>query len=127
MSASKAVRVLVVDDNEDMRAFMKIVLEQAGFEAELAPDGERALDLQRRNPADVLITDIFMPVSDGIETIERFKSEFPRTKVIAMSGGGQISRMDHLSVAAQMGAQAVLRKPFEAAMLLRTLQQLAEP
>jgi CheY-like chemotaxis protein len=126
MSTPKAVRVLIVDDNEDMRSFIKIVLEGAGFEAEVAADGQRALELQRKHPADVLITDVFMPEFDGIETMARFKSEFPQVKIIAMSGGGQVARMDYLAVTSAMGAQAVLRKPFDAATLLKTLQGLAE-
>jgi CheY-like chemotaxis protein len=121
----KALRILVVDDNEDMRAFMKIVLDEAGYETHLAADGRRALDSQREHPADVLITDIFMPESDGIELIENFKSRFPRIKVVAMSGGGQVAKNDYLAVATKLGAQAVLHKPFDAATLLKTLEELA--
>jgi DNA-binding NtrC family response regulator len=126
MSALKALRVLVVDDNEDMCAFMKIVLDEAGCETQLAADGERALDSQREHPVDVLITDIFMPETDGIELIEHFRSRYPRIKVVAMSGGGQIARKDYLSVATELGALAVLQKPFDAATLLKTLRDLAE-
>ena len=60
MKKPKSVRVLVVDDNPDMRSFVKLVLERAGYEAQAAADGQRALDLHRERPADVLITDIFM-------------------------------------------------------------------
>ncbi|TAK84587.1 MAG: response regulator [Betaproteobacteria bacterium] len=125
MSAPKAVCVLVVDDNEDMRSFMKIVLERAGYETELAADGQRALELQRRHPADVLVTDIFMPEADGLETIERFRSEFPRVRIVAMSGGGSVAKLDYLTTAREAGADAVLRKPFEAQALLTTLETLA--
>lgn len=121
---SEPVCVLVVDDNPDMRSFVKIVLERAGFEVQVAADGQRALDLQREHPADVLITDIFMPERDGIELIERFKSRFPRVKIIAMSGGGHAFKMDFLPVAAEIGADAVLRKPFAPETLLRMLQDL---
>ena len=124
MKRPQSVRVLVVDDNPDMRSFVKLVLERAGFEAQVAADGQRALDLQRERPADVLITDIFMPESDGIELIARFKSGFPQVKIIAMSGGGHVSKKDYLPVAADIGADAVLRKPFAAGTLLRMLQDL---
>ena len=86
---AKPTSVLIVDDNSDMRSFVRIVLERAGFEAQVAADGERALDLQRAHPVDVLITDIFMPERDGIELIHQFKSAFPQVKIIAMSGGGE--------------------------------------
>lgn len=118
------IRVLVVDDNPDMRSFVKIVLERAGFEAQVAADGQRALELQREHPADVLITDIFMPERDGIELIQQFKSSFRQVKIIAMSGGGQVARHDYLPVAEKLGADAVLHKPFAAETLLKTLRHL---
>ena len=124
MGKPKPVRVLVVDDNPDMRSFVKIVLERAGFEAQVAADGERALELQREHPAEVLITDIFMPERDGIELIQQFKSMFRQVKIIAMSGGGQVARQDYLPVAADLGADAVLHKPFAAETLLNTLRDL---
>lgn len=124
MGKPKSVRVLVVDDNPDLRSFLKIVLERAGFEAQVAKDGQRALDLQGERPADVLITDIFMPERDGIELIQEFKSRFWQVKIIAMSGGGQVSRKDYLPVAADIGADAVLQKPFAAETLLTTLRHL---
>jgi DNA-binding response OmpR family regulator len=121
---ARPTSVLIVDDNADMRSFVKIVLEQAGFEAQVATDGERALALQRAYPVDVLITDIFMPECDGIELIHRFKSAFPQAKIIAMSGGGRISKRDYLPLAADIGADLVLRKPFAADTLLNMLQDL---
>jgi len=124
MKRPQSVRVLVVDDNSDMRSFLKLVLERAGFEAQVAADGQRALDLQRERPADVLITDIFMPESDGIELIARFKSGFPQVKIIAMSGGGHVSKKDYLPVAKEIGADGVLQKPFAAETLVRMLREL---
>lgn len=121
----KPVRVLVVDDNPDMRAFICIALERAGFETAVAGDGERALALQNRQPADVLITDIYMPELDGLELIQQFKARFPRTQVVAMSGGGTVARANFLHVAAEIGAQAVLHKPFATETLVKTVQGLA--
>ena len=125
MTLTKLMRVLVVDDNPDLRSFVKIVLERAGFEAEVAADGRRALNLQRERPADVLVTDIFMPEPDGLELIQHFKSRFPGIKIVAISGGGKAGKADYLYVAAEIGAEAVLRKPFSTEALIRTLQELA--
>jgi CheY-like chemotaxis protein len=122
MTKSKALRVLVAEDNADMRAMMKMVLEEAGYDTQFAADGRGALELQREHPADVLITDIFMPETDGMETIDRFKSRFPQTRIIAMSGGGEKSRMDYLTIADNLGVNATLRKPFDAKTLLQTLR-----
>jgi DNA-binding response OmpR family regulator len=121
---ARPTSVLIVDDNADMQSFVKIVLERAGFEAQVAADGERALALQRAHPVDVLITDIFMPERDGIELIHQFKSAFPQVKIIAMSGGGRISKRDYLPLAADIGADLVLRKPFAADTLLSMLRDL---
>ena len=105
---------------------MRLLLERAGYEVELAADGERALEMQRSRPTDVLITDIFMPESDGLETIERFRREFPGVRIIAMSGGGVRLRSEtFLETAGIAGADAVLRKPFDKRVLLETLRSLA--
>lgn len=122
----KLLRVLVVDDNPDMRASICVALERAGFETAVAGDGQRALALQNRQPADVLITDIYMPELDGLELIQQFKARFPRTQVIAMSGGGTVARANFLHVAAEIGAQAILHKPFATETLVKTVLGLAE-
>jgi CheY-like chemotaxis protein len=118
-------RLLVVDDNEDMRQTMKRLLERLGYEVEVAANGARALEMQARVAADVLITDIFMPETDGLETINQFRTTFPHVKIIAMSGGGaSIRETDYLSTATVVGADAVLRKPFSKESLLEALQGL---
>ena len=120
-------RLLVVDDNEDMRQSMKRLLEHFGYEVEIAANGARALEMQARVAADVLITDIFMPDTDGLETINHFRTMFPSVKIIAMSGGGaNIREADYLSTASVVGADAVLRKPFSKENLLAALEELAK-
>ena len=120
-------RLLVVDDNEDMRHTMKRLLERLGYEVEIAANGAHALEMQSRVAADVLITDIFMPDTDGLETINLFKASFPHVKIIAMSGGGaSIREADYLSTASVVGADAVLRKPFSKESLLAALQGVSK-
>ena len=63
---------------------------------------------------DVLITDIFMPVQEGIETIMEFRRNFPEVKIIAISGGGSQGNRDCLTMAKELGADAALFKPFSA-------------
>jgi CheY-like chemotaxis protein len=118
-------RLLVVDDNEDMRQTMKRLLERLGYEVEIASNGARAIEMQRKVAADVLITDIFMPDTDGLETINQFRTNFPHVRIIAMSGGGaSIREADYLSTATVAGADAVLRKPFSKESLIEALQGL---
>jgi CheY-like chemotaxis protein len=108
-----------------MRQSMRLLLERAGYEVELAPNGARALELQRARPSEVLITDIFMPETDGLETIARFRREHPGVRIIAMSGGGVHVRGEtYLATAGIAGADAVLRKPFDRQVLLDTLRRV---
>jgi CheY-like chemotaxis protein len=122
--AERARRVLVVDDNGDMLESTKILLERAGYDVEVASNGERAVILQRARPADVLITDLFMPDKDGVELISHFRREFPAVPIIAMSGGGVRTKRDYLADASLLGVDATLRKPFEPEALRQTLQRL---
>ncbi len=122
----EARRIVVIDDNRDTCAFMSAALQQAGYEVETAEEGAQGLDLMRSREADLLITDIFMPGQEGFETITRCKSEFPRTRIIAMSAG-TIPGMPHdfLSTAGLL-VGATLRKPFTASRLLQTVRAVLE-
>jgi len=117
------VRVLVIDDNQDVRDLIQFILEGAGYSVELAPDGEAGLRSQRARPADVVITDLFMPNQDGLETIARLREEYPRVRVVAMSGGGgsAIKGGRYLSTALEVGAHVLLPKPFDLDQLLRAV------
>ncbi len=117
-----ATNILVVDDNPDLGLTLKMALELEGYAAELATTGTQALALQRQKPAHVVITDIFMPDSDGFELIGTVKREFPATRIIVMSGGGQKLKRDYLSSAELMGVDATLQKPFEIDDLLKVLK-----
>jgi CheY-like chemotaxis protein len=120
------MRLLVADDDADMRQSMRLLLERAGHEVELATDGVDALNLQRGRACDVLITDIFMGESDGLEAIEKFRSEFPEVRIIAMSGGSKRFAGDrYLATASLAGADAVLLKPFKIDELLGMLSKLS--
>jgi DNA-binding response OmpR family regulator len=116
------MRILVVDDNADMRESLRHLLLRHGFEAETARDGEQALAMHRSRPYQVLITDIYMPRSDGLETIQAFRRESPAIRVIAMSGGGDVAKGSYLGVATAIGADATLQKPFAFEKLLAALR-----
>jgi len=105
-------RILVVDDAQDIRSLLSAVLGLEGHQVLVASDGNEALKIQQSTPANVLVTDIFMPNKDGIETIAAFRKEFPTVKIVAVSGGAPRARQDYLQVASQVGADICLPKPF---------------
>src|SRR5258708_2746533 len=121
-------RILVIDDEKDSRALVSQALESDGHEVIPASDGAEGLALQRQRPADLVITDIFMPEADGIETIHKLKTDFPQVKVIAMSGGGRSSSMlaSVLTTTSALGINAFLRKPFDFSTLLQSVRQVLE-
>ena len=116
-------RVLVVDDHADLRSSLKELLELLGYEVETARDGAAALALHREQRVDVVITDIFMPGTEGMETIAKFKHGWPKLRVIAMSGGGEVAKKSYLQDALHIGADAILTKPFT----LQTLRNALLP
>jgi len=120
-----AKNILVVDDNEDICDLVSAALKRAGFDVRIALNGTQALALQRKQAADLLLTDIFMPEQDGLETIVHFKAEFPETRIIAMSAGSSRGmKLRFLETASVAGADATLRKPFGAEQLLDTVRAL---
>jgi len=124
MSEMQRKRLLVVDDDADMRLTLKLALEIAGYAVEVAANGREAVARQRETPCDVLITDIFMPDADGFEAIDSFRREFPATRIVVVSGGAQFTKRDYLPDAALIGVDATLQKPFEIETLLETLKSL---
>lgn len=120
-------RFLILDDDEDLGSIVEMILQMEGHETAVLQRAEDAVAAQRSRPADVLITDIFMPDQDGLETIQQFRSEFPGVKIIAMSGGGDTLRnVSYLFAASELGAVQVLRKPFEKEALLDVVRQVLD-
>ena len=121
-------RIVVADDQQDIRDFMGFALERAGYEVETAVEGGQALALLRDRPTDLLITDLFMLGQQGFETIARCKAEFPQTKIIVISAGN-VPGMQHDFLAAVdlLGVAATLRKPFDEDTLLATVHKVLSP
>ena len=103
-------RILVIDDEADMRTMLEQMLGAIGHEVVLAADGKEGVALYRANPADLVILDLVMPVQEGLETIARLRKEFPSVTIVAMSGKTAAATM--LTVARRLGAFATLQKPF---------------
>ena len=115
-------RVLVIDDNDDFRHLALRWFQIHGIEAEGASDGAEGLELQRARPATVIVTDIFMPEKDGIETIRELLREFPKAKIIAVTGHESLT--DYDAFAREIGAAKTFRKPFKLDDLLAAVKEL---
>jgi len=118
------VRILVVDDDFQMREMLGVILERKGYDVKTASDGKSALQLQSSKPFDIVITDIIMPEKEGLETISELRRDYPRVKIIAISGGGRYQAESYLELATQIGADRVLVKPFGSWEILGAVREL---
>jgi CheY-like chemotaxis protein len=123
MSDSARKKILIIEDDAAVRYTLKRILLSAGYSVLDAPNGRKGVQLFHLEGADLVITDIIMPEQEGIETIIELKSREPRTRIIAISGGGRTGAHDLLQMAERLGADAVLHKPFETAELIRTVKE----
>jgi DNA-binding response OmpR family regulator len=121
------LRILVIDDEEPMRLMLRRSLTKAGYETFEAANGKEALSLQEKNPADLIITDIIMPEMEGIDTIMTFRENYPKVKIIAISGGGQIGSDEYLDLADKLGADWTFAKPFSINRLMSAVEELLGP
>jgi len=117
-------RILVIDDDWQMREMMHQALERAGYGVVDAANGKIGMNIQRQEPVDLVITDLIMPEKEGIETIRELRRDFPGLKIIAISGGGRAGADGYLSVAKTIGADRTLSKPFDLKQILDTVGEL---
>jgi len=110
--------ILIVDDDDQIREMLQLLLEAGGHRVEVAADGKVASRLIADRVFDLALTDVLMPERDGLEFIGEVRKIQPAMKIIAMSGGGHIARESYLKIAKAFGANAVLEKPFSNAELM---------
>jgi DNA-binding NtrC family response regulator len=118
-------RILVVDDDEQIRIMLEIALSRDSHEVVTAENGALASMRQSERPADVVIMDIIMPEKEGFETIIEFRREYPKTKIIAISGGGRLGPDQYLKLAKTMGADFIFEKPLQMLQLREVIHSLA--
>jgi CheY-like chemotaxis protein len=127
-------RILIVDDERDVRDSVKCVLDDAGYVVLTADNAAEALEQLGRTPMDLVITDIIMPKMNGVQAIQSIRRAFPLVRIVAISGGGNfgvagyqptaIATNAYLRSAEEAGAHLVLTKPFEAEDLLEAIEKL---
>jgi two-component system response regulator (stage 0 sporulation protein F) len=108
--------ILVIDDEEIIRVLLRSALEGEGYEVTEAANGREGLDLYRRKPSNLIITDILMPEMNGLDMLLELTREFLNAKVIAVSGAGEEKNV--LDVAKLLGARQTFKKPFSIPDLL---------
>ena len=110
-------RILLIEDDDDERPLLKQVLEQHGYEVEEATSGTGALHSYAISPPDLIVTDLIMPGTEGIEVIMKLRKQNSNVKIIAISGG------DYLDLAMRLGADCTIRKPFSDQALLDAVKE----
>jgi DNA-binding response OmpR family regulator len=117
----------VIDDDAMMRSFLREVFLREGFEVEEAENGKVGVDLYRARPADLVVTDLYMPEKDGVEVLRELKLDFPGVKIIAVSGGaGRMKSVNVLSTLQDLGVDRTMPKPFRAKDLVEAAREVIE-
>src|SRR5215831_13704826 len=123
MSIRKTPTVLVVEDDAESRAAMLKILEGVGYKTMEADNGQQALDYVLEDDVDILVTDLRLPVMDGVELLKRAKAANQEIEVILITGHGTVE----LAVEAiKEGAYDFITKPIRKAQLLRAVEKAAE-
>ena len=117
--------ILVVDDEEIIRDIFKEGLEKFGYEVMVASNGNEGLKLFRENPADLIITDIFMPEKDGHALTHEILQEFPEANIFAITGKMSFEPEMKLDFAETPGAIRVFTKPIKISEILAAIKELS--
>src|SRR5947207_8992203 len=119
-SGMNATRVLVIDDDGDIRGLVVELLQRAGLEVDQAPDGRAGLRAFHRAPADLVVLDVSMPEMDGWETLDRIRDLSDVPVMMLTARGAELERVRGL----QAGADDYLVKPFGRQELVARVQAL---
>lgn len=113
--------ILVIDDEQSIRGLLKEVLVKAGHRVLEAEDGHKGLTLYQKEPVDLVIMDLLMPGTDGLEATLQLTREYVDARVIAITG----AQGDHnfLDVAKLLGARRAFEKPFDINKLLDAINE----
>jgi DNA-binding response OmpR family regulator len=119
-SGMNAARVLVIDDDDDIRGLVVELLQRAGLTVEQAPDGRAGLRAFHQSPADLVVLDVSMPELDGWETLERIRDLSDVPVIMLTARGAELERVRGL----QAGADDYMVKPFGRQELVARVQAL---
>ena len=121
------LRILIFEDDPQIRGFLREALSQAGYEVLEATNGSEGWRLYIQEPVDLVITDILMPEQEGLETIRQLQSHSHPLHIIAISGGMKNLGINVLEMASKLGAHKTLEKPIELSTLVQAVKELIGP
>lgn len=116
--------IMIVDDDAHIQLALRQIVESVGHRVIEASNGQDAIGLFAEFHPDLVITDVFMPHADGIETIRAIRRITPSAKIIAISGGYIGSGWNYLNSVVVLGANLALQKPFTCTQLLSAIDRL---
>ena len=116
-------RILLIDDEADLLEAMREALCDASHEVTAVSNGIYVVRGDTGVDFDLVITDIIMPETEGIETLTYLKRHNPGIRIVAISGGGSIGATFHLRMAERLGAFRTLGKPFALRTLVEAVEQ----
>ena len=117
-------RILIIDDEKAVLLMLRQILEGAGYEVLEALNGQAGMDLFDTYGFDLVITDMVMPVQDGLKTIMAITEMYPQLPIIAISGGGAVPKERYLTVAGYLGQVYTMPKPVDRLELLDAVEEL---
>jgi len=120
-------RILVIDDDTLTLDVLKRMLEVEGYEVLTASNGQEGIDIFHQSTIDLVITDLVMPVKDGLRTIMELRQEKPDLPIIAISAGGAIPKERYLTLAQYLGDIITLPKPFRRKEIVETVYKMFNP
>jgi CheY-like chemotaxis protein len=116
--------VLIVDDNASTRWVLTDVVTRERHQVLEAEDGKEAVEIYRARRPDLVVIDLFMPEHDGFEAIRTLRTEFPDSRIIAVSGDWMVGDKHGLRFARELGADVTIRKPFNVSVLRAAVNEL---
>ena len=120
MSLDENVRILIVDDDEDIRKTMQAILEDEGYVVDLATTGNEAIEMTQETAYNIALLDIRLPDIEGVELLKLMKNNMPKTRKIMITG---YPSMQNAITALNKNANAYLVKPVDDEELLKLVKE----
>ena len=126
MASDTPKHILIVDDDDMLRTYVKELLKLNNYNVSEAANGKLGLKEFRDNPPDLVVTDIIMPEMEGISFIRKLREYNKDIPIIAMTGNVHGHMEEYLNISSQIGADEILRKPIDSKLFLETIARLTQ-